>query len=127
VAERKLAARLGIFHEIRDGSTVRLPKIAVLEELVSHNSGVTSVAEVIDEPEDQADADADDEAGDEGEIEGAVFAAVDDVAGEMAEAERKFWSEVEESADDDKHCAEGEEQAAKLLGWFHVESLAREG
>jgi len=67
-----------------------------------------STAKLIDEPENQADDYADDEAGDDREIKRAVFAAIADVAGQTTEAERKFWSEVEERADEDKHCSDGE-------------------
>ena len=108
VAERKLAGCLRIFHEIRDGSIVGLSgnpgfakynpepgEIAVLEQVVSHKSGLASAAEVVDEPEHEANADADDQAGDDREIKSAVFAAVDDVPGETSESQGKFWREVE--------------------------------
>jgi len=69
---------------------------------------LTSTAKLIDEPENQADDYADDEAGDDREIKRAVFAAIADVAGQTTEAERKSWSEVEERADEDEHCSDGE-------------------
>ena len=58
-------------------------------------------AEVREEPEEQGKCCAEDEAGDDREIEGGVFAAMDDVAGELSEAEREFATEIEESADGD--------------------------
>jgi len=58
-------------------------------------------AEVREEPEEQGKCCAEDQAGDDREIEGGVFAAMDDVAGELSEAEREFATEIEESADGD--------------------------
>lgn len=60
-----------------------------------------SAAEVGEEPEEKRKNSAQNEASDDGEIERGVFAAVDDVAGQSAEAEGEFGAEVEERADDD--------------------------
>ena len=58
-------------------------------------------AEVREKPEEQGKCSAEDEAGDDREIEGGVFAAMDDVAGELSEAKREFATEIEESTDED--------------------------
>lgn len=52
-----------------------------------------------EEPEEEGKCCAEDEAGDDREIEGGVFAAMDDVAGELSEAKREFAAEIEKSAD----------------------------
>jgi hypothetical protein len=54
-----------------------------------------------------------------------VWAAVDDVARKLTETQREFWTEVEQHADDYKHCAEEKKQPAELLRWFHDDSVAR--
>ena len=56
-------------------------------------------AEVREEPEEEGKCCTEDEAGDDREIEGGVFAAMDDVAGELSEAKREFAAEIEKSAD----------------------------
>jgi hypothetical protein len=52
-----------------------------------------------------------------------VFAAVDDVAGEAAEAERKFSAEIEKSANEDEKAAEEEKCAAEFAKRIHPEIL----
>ena len=59
-----------------------------------------------EQPEQKRKAEAEDEAGKDGEIEGGVFTAVDDVAGEVTEAEGEFGAEVQESADQGEDGAE---------------------
>ena len=57
--------------------------------------------EMREKPEEEGKCCAEDEAGDDREIEGGVFAAMDDVAGELSEAKREFATEIEESTDED--------------------------
>jgi hypothetical protein len=82
---------------------------------------------VIDYPKNQAECDADEQAGNQWKIKSGVLAAVNDIAGEPAEAEREFAAERQEGADGDEHCAEYEEGAAEVLEWLHRLILARRG
>jgi hypothetical protein len=66
------------------------------------------------EPEEQSQSDADHQAGNYREIESGVLAAMDDVAGKPAEAQRKFSAEVEKRADDDEEPSQNEEGAAYI-------------
>jgi hypothetical protein len=72
-----------------------------------------------DEPEEESEGGAEKEAGDDGEVEGGVFAAMDDVAREAAEAQREFAAEVQKSAEEDEECAENEEGAAEFAERVH--------
>jgi hypothetical protein len=54
---------------------------------------------VIDQPEEEREGGAEEETRDDGEVEGGVFAAMDDVAGEAAEAEGEFASDVKKGAE----------------------------
>jgi len=72
-----------------------------------------------DEPEEKRQGGAEEDTGDEREIERGVFAAMNDVAGEAAKAEREFATEIEKSADEYKEGAEDEEGAAKFAKGVH--------
>src|SRR5712691_422268 len=72
-----------------------------------------------EEPEEDGEGGAEKEAGDDREVEGGVFAAMDDVAGEAAEAYWKFSAEVEKSAEEGEECAENEERAAEFAERIH--------
>ncbi len=76
-------------------------------------------AEVGEEPEEEREGGAEEETRDDGEVEGGVFAAMDDVAGETAEAEGKFSAEVEESAGENEETAENKKRAAELAEGIH--------
>jgi hypothetical protein len=78
------------------------------------------------EPEEEGERGTENEASDDGEIESGVFAAVDDVAGKFAEAERKFSAEEKKSTDDDEETSEEEEGAAEFTKGKHKESLGEE-
>jgi hypothetical protein len=67
-----------------------------------------------EEPEEQRKCGAEDKAGDDRKVEGGVFAAVDDIAGETAEAEWKPAAEVKKGAYDNEEAAEEEESAAEF-------------
>ncbi len=58
-------------------------------------------AEMREEPEDEGESGAEEEASDDRKVKGGVFAAMDDVAGEFAETERKFAAEIEKRAEQD--------------------------
>jgi hypothetical protein len=77
-------------------------------------------AEAREEPEEKGKSGAEDEAGDDGKIESGVFAAVDDVPGELAETEREFGTEVKESADEGQDGAEQKEQTAEVAQGIHL-------
>ena len=76
-------------------------------------------------PEEERKAEAEDKAGDDREVEGGVFAAVDDVAGEAAEAQWEFSAEVKQSANKDQEDAENEEGAAEFAEGFHGKECRR--
>jgi hypothetical protein len=74
-------------------------------------------------PEEEGQRDADDKRRGDRKIKGAVLAAMDDVAGETAEAEREAATEIEQSADDDDEDAEDEEDAAEIAERIHPEEF----
>jgi hypothetical protein len=76
-------------------------------------------AEVGDEPEEEREGDAEEDGSGDGEIEGRVWAAMDDVTGETAEAEREAAGEIEEGAGGEENGAEDEEGAAEVAGGIH--------
>jgi hypothetical protein len=78
-----------------------------------------SAAEMGDEPEEESEANAEGDGGCDREVERGVFAAVDDVAGETAEAEREFVGEIEECAGCDEDGSEDQECAAQVAGGVH--------
>ena len=61
-----------------------------------------------EEPQEQRESGAEDKTGDDRKIEGGVFAAVDDVAGEAAEAQGELAAKVEERAENDQEDTENE-------------------
>ena len=64
-----------------------------------------SAAEVGEEPEEEREGGAEKEAGDDREVESGVIAAMDDVAGEAAEADGEFAAEIKKSTDGGEECA----------------------
>lgn len=77
------------------------------------------VAEVGKEPEEKRKSGTEKEAGDDREIKGGVFAAMDDVAGKPAKAEREFCAEVEQCANDGEREANQEKHAAEIAKRIH--------
>ena len=75
------------------------------------------------EPEEKRDRGAEQEAGDDWKIKRGVLAAMDDVAGEPAEAQRKLSAEVQKSANDGEEDAENKERAAKFAKGVHSRIL----
>jgi hypothetical protein len=69
------------------------------EGVSRENLAVLLTAEVSEEPEEERKDDAENEAGNDREIESGVFAAMDDISGKFAEAERDLSAEIEKSAD----------------------------
>jgi hypothetical protein len=80
-----------------------------------------------EEPEKNGEKNADDETRDDGKIKGDTLAAMDDVAGKMAEAEGEPATGVEEGADKTQQDAENQENAAKVAEGNHEESVREEG
>lgn len=76
-------------------------------------------AEMREEPSQQREDDADQEASRDREIKGCVIAAVHDVAGETAEAERQLSTEIEQSAHAGDNDAENNQSAAEIAERFH--------
>ena len=77
------------------------------------------------EPKEQRESGAEDEAGDDGKVEGRVFAAVDDVARETAEAQGELAAKVKESADNDQEDAKNEEHTAEFAEGVHERDSRR--
>jgi hypothetical protein len=78
-----------------------------------------SAAEMRKEPREERKDKAEEEAGYDGKIESGVLAAVDDVAREAAQAERKLGTEVENRADEDEESAQEENGAAEFTKGIH--------
>jgi hypothetical protein len=74
-----------------------------------------------EKPEEERKTEAENEAGDDREVEDGVFAAMDDVAGEAAEAQREFSAEVKKSAHNDEESTENEEGPAEFAEGIHSE------
>ena len=72
-------------------------------------------------PKEERKTEAEEEAGDDREVKPGAFAAVDDVAGEAAKAQREFSAEVQQSADKDQEGAENEKGAAEFAEGIHSE------
>ena len=66
------------------------------------------------EPKEQRESGAEDKTGNDGKVEGGVFAAVDDVARQAAEAQGELAAKVKESAENDQEDAQNEEHAAEF-------------
>ncbi len=77
------------------------------------------------EPEEQRESGAENEAGDDGKVEGGVFATVDDVARQTAEAQGEPAAKIEESAEEDQEDAENEEHAAEFTERVHERDSRR--
>lgn len=67
-----------------------------------------SAAEVGEKPEEEREGEAEDEAGDDGKVKRSMLAAMDDVSGKFAEAERQFRVEIENGADNYQQAPEEE-------------------
>jgi hypothetical protein len=74
-----------------------------------------------EQPEEERKTEAEEEAGDDRKVEGGMFAAVDDVAGEAAEAQREFSAEVKKSAHNHEESTENEKSAAEFAERIHSE------
>jgi hypothetical protein len=84
-----------------------------------------SAAKLGEEPEKQAQAHTEEQASDDGKVKGGVFAAVDDVAGEAAEAEGELGAEVKNSAGKDQESAEEKERATEFAKRVHSTILSQ--
>ena len=71
------------------------------------------------DPKKKTETGAKDEAGDDRKVEGGVFAAVDDVAREAAEAQGELAAEVKERAEEDQEDAKNEEHTAEFAEGIH--------
>jgi hypothetical protein len=75
--------------------------------------------EIGDEPKKKRQGCAYDDAGDDREIKGSPFAAMDDVAGEMAKAEWKLATKKEECTNKDQHSPQDKKRATELAKRIH--------
>jgi hypothetical protein len=75
-------------------------------------------------PEKERKDDAKEKAGNDGKVESRVFAAVNNVAREAAEAEGKFGTEVENRADENEEGTEEEKRAAEFAKRVHAEDCS---
>ena len=80
-----------------------------------------SAAEEAEEPEEEREAKAQEKAGDDGEVESGVFAVVDDVAGQAAEAKGQLAGEVEKRADGDEDDTGEKQEFAEVTERVHGE------
>jgi len=78
-----------------------------------------SAAEAGEEPEEERECNAEEEASDDGKVERGVLAAVDDVAGEAAQAEGELVTEVKKSAKKNEESSEEEKRAAEFAERVH--------
>jgi hypothetical protein len=78
---------------------------------------------MIDEPEEQRQPGAQEKTCNHGEVKRGVLAAMNDVAGKAAEAERKLATEEKERADSHQDTAQKEQSAAEFAEWFHAASI----
>jgi hypothetical protein len=78
-----------------------------------------------EEPEEERKCCAEDEASDDRKIESGVFAAMDNVAWEFAEAKGEFAAEIEDSADEDEEATKDQKSAAEFAERIHVEEFRR--
>lgn len=62
-----------------------------------------------DEPEEECEHDTYDKASNDGKVERGVFAAVNDVAGQLSQAERKLVAKIQKSADQNEERANEKE------------------
>jgi len=76
--------------------------------------------EVGEEPEKQAQADTEEQAGDDRKVKCGVLAAVDNVAGQAAEAEGELGTEIENRAEEDQESAEEKKCAAEFTKGVHA-------
>jgi hypothetical protein len=86
-------------------------------------SVVGLTAEAGEKPEEERKSGAENQASDDGEIESGVLAAVDNVAGKAAEAEREFVAEIKYGAEDGEENAEDEEGASEIAERIHKQSV----
>jgi hypothetical protein len=72
-----------------------------------------------DEPEEEGERSAEEKASDDGKVESGVFAAVNDVPREFAQAKGEFATEIEKAAKKDEKAAEKEQRAAEFAKRVH--------
>jgi hypothetical protein len=82
-------------------------------------------AKVRDEPIKKRKANAKENAGNDRKIKSGVLAAMDDVAWETSEAERKFSAKVEEYADKNEKATEQDQRAAEFAKRIHRVHFSR--
>src|SRR5207249_7552632 len=109
--------------------TTSLPQIAdgVSRTAATRCLGsVQSAAKLIEQPENQANDHADDQTGDQREIKCAMRAAMNDVSGQAAKAERKLWTQIEKRSDEDEHGSDGKQQTTELLNGLRRDPVAND-
>jgi hypothetical protein len=76
-------------------------------------------AEVGKEPEEKRESEAEDQASDDRKVEGCVFAAVNNVAREAAQAKRQTAIEVKQSTNENGDGAENEQYTTEFTEGVH--------
>jgi hypothetical protein len=82
-----------------------------------------SAAKVREKPKQDGEHNADGEAGHDWKVEGGVLAAMNDIAGQAAKAERETRSEVKHSSKDNANHAKYQEGPSEFAERVHIASL----
>jgi hypothetical protein len=80
---------------------------------------------VRDEPKDKRKADTEKQAGNDRKMKSRVLAAVDDIAWEASETERKFSAKVEKQANENEKTTEQDQRAADFAEGNHRVHFSR--
>jgi hypothetical protein len=83
----------------------------------------TSAPEVREEPEQDRQNDTDDKARDDRKVKRCVLAAMDNIPGQAAKAERQSRSEIKENSNDGADSAKDQKGPSEFAEWVHDASL----
>jgi hypothetical protein len=72
-----------------------------------------------EEPEKKGKRDAKKKASDDGKVKRGVFAAMNDVAGKLSQAEGEFVAEVQKCTNKNEKCSQGKKGAAEIAERVH--------
>jgi hypothetical protein len=72
-----------------------------------------------EEPEKERKREAKHKASDNGKVESGVFAAMNDVAGKLSQAEGELVAEIQKSADKNEKCSKEKKRAAEIAERVH--------
>jgi hypothetical protein len=80
-----------------------------------------------EEPEKKGKRDAKKKASDDGKVKRGVFAAMNDVAGKLSQAEGEFVAEVQKCTNKNEKCSQGKKGAAEIAERVHEVILPEAG